>query len=418
MSEFWDPAPGSRRRWAILAIASINFVVSMFYRGSIAVISPALVRDLGLSSSQLGDLSAVFYYAFAACQIPVGIALDRVGARATVAVLSLAGVGGAVLFAVGQSPEHLVVARALLGIGMSGNLMVVLTLLVAWFPVDRFAFLSGMVVCIGVLGNLLAATPLALLNLAVGWRASFRIFAEVNAVVVILFLLLVKERPPGHSALSWRPRSLASGLRQLVGMYSYWAISYASFVRFGYFAALQSLWAAPFLIYGLGWGEVAAGNGLLSMAVGYMVGLPFCGYASDRLLRSRKWTVLPAFACFAAIALSGAWLTPATAYWMVLAAFFGLGFMSAPGQILYAHMKELMPQAMVAQGLTSVNLFTSLGAGVMTHVLAWLVGGEPSSLLGPTAFEWFWYVGALTLGTACVVYGLVPESGALGTQGT
>lgn len=413
MSEFPDPAPGSRRRWAILAIASVNFVMSMFYRASIAVISPALVRDLGFSSSQLGDLSAAFYYAFAACQIPVGVALDRVGARATVAILSLAGVGGAVLFAMGQCPAHLVASRVLLGIGMSGNLMVVLTLLVAWFPVDRFALLSGIVVCIGVLGNLLAATPLALLNLAVGWRASFWIFAQVNVVVVVLFLLIVREHPPGHSALSWRSRSLTGGLRQLLGMYSYWAISYGSFVRYGYFAALQSLWAAPFLIYGLGWREIPTGNALLCMALGYMVGLPLSGYVSDRLLRSRKWTVLPAFASFSGIAFAGSWLTPVTAHWIVLAAFFGLGFASAPGQILYAHMKELMPPAMIAQAMTSVNLFTSLGVGIMTHFLAWLIGGEPSTLMGPAAFQWLWYVGALTLAIACVLYRLVPESGVL-----
>jgi len=67
-------------------------------------------------------------------------------------------------------------------------------------------------------------------------------------------------------------------------------------------------------------------------------------------------------------------------------------------------------RAMIAQAMTSVNLFTSLGVGAMTHILAWLIGGEPSSLMGPAAFQWLWYVGAFTLATACVLYGLVPES--------
>lgn len=416
MIDFSDPAPGSYRRWAILAIASVNFVISMFYRASTAVISPSLVRDLGFTTAELGDLSAAFFYAFAACQIPVGIALDRLGPRITMGILSVAAVGGAILFAVGQSTTHLVIARALLGIGMSGNLMVVLTLLATWFPVDRFAFLSGLVVCIGVLGNLFAATPLALLNLAVGWRASFWIFAKINAIVVLLFLVIVRDHPPGHSSLSWTPQSLTGGLRKLAGMYSYWAISFNSFARYGYFAALQSLWAAPFLIYGLGLGEISTGNVLLVMALGNMIGYPVSGLVSDRLLRSRKLTVLPGMASFGLLTLSASWFTPSTFYWIVLAVFFLMGFTSAPGQILYAHMKELMPPTMVAQAMTSVNLFTILGVGIMTHVLSWLIGGEPSALMGPSSFAWLWYVGAGTLALACALYAFVPESPAFRKQ--
>ena len=36
MSSITDPAPGSIRRWLILAIGSLNFVISMFYRVSTA----------------------------------------------------------------------------------------------------------------------------------------------------------------------------------------------------------------------------------------------------------------------------------------------------------------------------------------------------------------------------------------------
>ena len=78
----------------------MNFALSMFYRVSTAVISPALIKDLGLTTGQLSDLAAVFFYAFAASQLPIGIALDRVGARITMSFLALAAVGGALLFAV------------------------------------------------------------------------------------------------------------------------------------------------------------------------------------------------------------------------------------------------------------------------------------------------------------------------------
>jgi MFS family permease len=408
-----DPAPGNIRRWFILGIGSLNLVISMFYRVSTAVISSSLVNDLGFTTGQLSDLSAVFFYSFALSQLPIGVALDRLGPRVTMALLSVAAVGGAVLFASGRTPEHLIIARALLGIGMSGNLMVMLALLAAWFPVDRFGFLAGMVVAVGSVGNLLAATPLAAMNLWLGWRESFLICAAVNAVVVAAFLLVTRDRPPGQPRAELTAGSGFSGFWRLFGMYSYWAISLISFVRYGYLAALQGLWAVPFLIYGLGFGELSASYALFSIGVGYMIGLPVSGSLSDRVFRSRKKVVLGSCVIFSLIVLSFAWWTRAVPEWLVWTGFFCLGFVAAPGQILYAHIKELLPRSMIARAVTAVNLFTMVGAGLMTHILGAVLAAEPAGLTDPADFRALWYVGALSLGIACVLYSFVPDSNAL-----
>ncbi len=396
-----------------MALGSLNFVLSMFYRVSTAVISPALVEDLGFTTSQLSDLSAVFFYAFAACQIPVGMAIDRLGPRITLAILSVAALGGAVFFALGQTPGELIAARALLGVGMSGNFMTILALLAVWFPVDRFAFVSGLVVSIGVLGNLLAATPLALLEITVGWRMSFLIFAAANAVIVTIFIVVARDRPPGAPPFDGKATSALKGLGRLIGMYSYWAISFSNFVRYGYFAALQSLWAAPFLVYGLGLSELSAGNALLCMGIGYMVGLPVFGSLSDRVVRSRKKVVLASTVVFAVITASVALWTDSIPLWTILGTFFLLGVTASPGQILYAHMKELMPTAMVAQAMTAVNLFTILGVGVVTHFLGFLIGDDSAGLRGPEAFRPIWYAGAIGLAVVAALYSRVPDSDAL-----
>lgn len=413
MSLFVDPAPGSYRRWFILVMGSLNFVISMFYRGSTAVISPALIRDMDMTGAQLSDLSAAFYYAFALSQLPLGVALNRLGPRITMGLLSVAAIGGAVGFAVGQTPEHLVAARILLGIGMSGNLMVLLTLLAAWFPVDRFAFLSGMAVAVGAAGSLLAATPLALLALWIGWRESFLVFAAVNAVVVLAFIAVSRDHPAGRQPNPGMKRPLLSGLGTLMRMYSFWAISLASFVRYGYFGALQSLWLGPFLVFGLGMGELDAGNALFSMGAGYMVGLPLSGQLSDRVLRSRKKVVLPSLMALFVITLSILGWSAAVPLWLIHFTFFCVGLTSAPGQVLYAHIKELLPPAMIAQAMTSVNLFTTLGVGAMIHILGYFLGGEPSSLAGPESYAALWYVGVAALAVASLLYSLVPDSRAL-----
>lgn len=382
----------------------------MFYRVSTAIISPALTNDLGFTNAQLSDLAAVFFYAFALSQLPIGVALDRVGARITMSFLALAAVGGAVLFATGSTPGHLVVARVFLGIGMSGNLMVVLALLAAWFPVNRFAFLSGLVVSIGVFGDLMAATPLALLSLSIGWRTSFLVFAALNAAVVGALLLVMRDHPPGQVPIPSTGQSLIGGLAELAKMYSYWAISLGSFVRYGYSAALRGLWAGPFLMYGLGLGEVAASKALLAMGIGYMVGLPLSGSISDTVLQSRKQVVLGSLVASCFVTISFLWLVPSTPLWYVLLVFFVFGVTSSPGQIMYAHIKELLPPSMIARAITAVNLFTVLGAGVMTQLLGLVIEAEPSRLSGPDGFRSLWYVGTAALVTVSILYSLVPDS--------
>lgn len=408
-----DPAPGSYRRWAIFFVGSLNFVLSIFFRSSVAVVSPALAEDLGLSNAQLSDITSAFFYAFAFVQIPVGMALERFGIRITMYLLSVSGIGGSLLFALGQTAEQLVIGRVLLGIGMSGNLMTALLLVAAWFPVNRFGTLNGLLVGIGGLGSLLAATPLTYLHLAIGWRNSFLLFALANAIVVLAFLLVARESPPGARPVPVRSQPLSRNLRRVFRMYSYWAISLASFVRYGFLAALQGLWAASFLLYGLHMDEISAGNVIFVMGLGYMIGLPLSGTLSDRVFRSRKKVILTSLAVFGLLTVIPVCWSPSVSVWVVLPVFAALGFAAAPGQILYAHMKELIPARMLAQAMTAVNLFTMLGGGIITNIVGLLVSNEPSQMSGPDEFRPLWYIGFVCLATVFVLYSFVPDSRAL-----
>lgn len=409
----FDPAPGSRRRWAIYAIASLGFVLSMFYRMSTAIISPALAAEMSLSSIELGKISAAFFYAFAASQIPLGLALDRFGSRLTMAFMGLFAVAGAILFATGHNLDQLLLARIFLGIGMSGGLMVPLALLAAWFSVDRFAFLGGIFISIGSLGNLLAATPLALMAGWLGWRGTFWMFAAINAVVVAVFLVVVRDRPPGQAKPRFSARDMFAGLGRLIRMYPYWAIGISNFFRYGYFASLQSLWAGPFLIYGLGLDQIQAGNAILAMGLGYMTGLPLCGRISDRYLRTRKWVILPTLVVFCLILVSISFWGRGVSMVLILGMFFLMGFFAAPGQIMYAHFKELLPPEMTSRAFTMLNIFPVLGTGLLTHFLGLVIPGEASQLSSPGDFSMLWYVGAAGVGLACLLYAPVPDSQAL-----
>jgi MFS family permease len=413
----WDPAPGSVRRWVIFSLACAGLILSMFYRVSVAVISPSLAGDLHLTSAQLGTLAAAFFYAFAISQFPLGFALDRIGPRVTMAALGFVGVAGGTVFAFSHTFGQVVAGRVLLGMGMSCNLMGALSLIAAWFPVNRFAYLSGVLVALGVLGNMAAATPLVFLARSLGWRNSFLAIAIVNAIQVVAFYLAVWDRPGGRAHGRFRGHVSLKGTVALFRSYSYWAISFSAFVRYGFFVALQGLWAGLFLMNGLGMSMVSAGNAILGMGLGIMVGLPVSGRLSDTWLRSRKHVVWPTLILFGLLVLWFPFWGARPSEWLVYGALFATGMLSATGQVMFAHIKELVPTDLTARAMTGVNFFVMLGGAVFTQLIGLVIGDDPSNLKGPGDFAPAWYLGAGSMFLATIFYFFTTESKVLrGTE--
>ncbi len=386
--------PKINRRWIIYLISCLLFTFSQFYRSSIAVIAPNLVEELDLDTEDLGLISAAFFYAFAAMQIPVGLYLDRVGPRVLMTVLSLIAVAGAALFAYGESAVALIVGRSLLGVGMACNLMGPLKLITTWFSPLYFATLSAIFVSVGTAGNIAAATPLVWLTEWFGWRTTFLLFAMSNLVIALLFYLVARDhpndapvsRPPAATTVSL---SVAlSGLLLLFTRRDYWLISMGTFFRYGIYASVQALWAGPFLMVTMDLSQVMTGNLLLAMSIGLIVGSPVCGWISDSILRSRKTVIIGGLALMAGILVTLAVLPGATSLLILFALFFGFGFSSGSGQIMYAHIKERMPLKNAGTAMTGINFFTMTGVAFFLHGLGWAINAfYPEGSLAPNVFR-------------------------------
>ena len=398
------------RRWIIYLICCLLFSFSQFYRSSIAVISPNLVEELSLDAKDLGLISAAFFYAFAAMQIPVGFYLDSIGPRVLMTVLSLAAVAGATLFAFGESTTALIAGRLLMGVGMACNLMGPLKLITTWFSPLYFATLSAILVSVGTAGNIAAATPLVWLTDWFGWRTTFLLFATSNLVVAILFFMIAKDRPEettaNHPAKA-APVRLSVGLSDILHLFSrrdYWLISLGTFFRYGIYASVQSLWAAPFLMVSMGLSPMMTGNLLLAMSIGLIIGSPVCGWISDSVFHSRKHVVIAGLAMMAAILITLAGLSIDTGLPILFALFFGFGFSSGSGQIMYAHIKERMPLKNAGTAMTGINFFTMIGVAFFLHGLGWVIKEfNPGGSIGPEAFR----MSFLLFGGCLVLTGLI-----------
>ena len=81
----------------------LGYVLSQFYRAFLAVLAPDLYSDLGITPETLATASGVWFLTFAAMQIPVGVALDKIGPKTTASLLlAVGGAGGAFLFSIAE----------------------------------------------------------------------------------------------------------------------------------------------------------------------------------------------------------------------------------------------------------------------------------------------------------------------------
>jgi hypothetical protein len=150
-----------------------GYYFSYFLRNVNAVIAPELTRELGVSAADLGLLTSAYLLAFGAVQLPLGLALDRWGARRVESTLLLIAAAGCALFAMGNSLTQLAVARALIGLGVSACLMASFKAFGQWFGLERQASLNAAIMAAGGLGAITASTPLSWAIPAFGWRAVF-----------------------------------------------------------------------------------------------------------------------------------------------------------------------------------------------------------------------------------------------------
>ncbi len=406
------------RRWAIFSVTAMLFFLSQFYRTSIAVIATELMTDLDLDPDGLSLLSAIFFYSFALTQIPIGMSLDRIGPRIAMTALSVVGVFGAFAFAWADSLGVASAGRLLLGIGMACNFMGSLKLLTLWFSPAWFATLSALFVSIGMAGNLAASTPLVLMVRWIGWRWSFTCFGLLSLALTTVFFLVARDRPPvsepdnaAECACSENIGQARPGIGLLFKTKDYWIISFGTFCRYGIFAAVQALWAGPYLMTALGFDAVTAGNILFLMNIGSILGGPFFGVVSDKYLAARKGVVEIGFVGMAA-ALSLLYLVPAgTGMAGPAALFFLFGFFAAAGGVMYAHIKERLPIEMAGAAMTGINFFTMIGAAAFLQSMGKFMSILfPHEAMGAESFRWAFVGLAGILIFAAALYALTRET--------
>ena len=126
-------------------------------------------------------------------QVPLGAMLKTFGTRILLSGLLLLAGLGSMLFAKATSIEIAYLGRFLIGFGASVGFLGSLALASKWFPPQRFAFLAGLAMFVGMTIGIVAQAPLALLVDRYGWRDFIFAFSIAGFILSFLVFLFVRN---------------------------------------------------------------------------------------------------------------------------------------------------------------------------------------------------------------------------------
>ncbi|MFP5478748.1 MAG: MFS transporter [Alphaproteobacteria bacterium] len=345
-----------------IAALVLAYVLSQFYRAFLAVMTPVLTEDLGVTAAELASASGWWFLAFAAMQIPIGAWLDRVGPRLTTGLLLALGAAGAVLFSQATGALQIKLAMALIGVGCAPVLMASYFIFARSYSPAVFGTLAALTLGVGTLGNVASSLPLSWAVTAFGWRETVLGIAAITAAVAVGILVLVRDPERLEHAGT-------GSLLELLRMPVLWPILAMMVVCYAPIAGLRGLWIGPYFADVHGAGQLEIGQISLWMGLAMVAG-SFAYGPLDRALGQRKWLIFAGNAVTLSC-LVGLWsfavAPPAVATALLVAA----GFFGATFPIVLAHGRSFVPPHLTGRGVTLLNLF-----GIAPIGIAQLVTGR------------------------------------------
>ena len=379
-----------RQRLLIWSAIAIAFLTGYFHRTVIGVVADSLMRDFAIErATDLGILASIYFWTYAALQIPAGIFADVFGPRRVISLALLISGLGALLFAMADSLSLLYVARFITTTGIGVIFVSLIKIQSNWFRAREFATMSGLIVLIGNSGSLLSASPMAFIVESWGWRTAFQLIGVYSLLMALVCWLIVRNRPQdcglpdvneietseGHPPVSWENSALCISdcVKIVLKNPLTWPPVIAATTLYGVYMAIAGVWWTPYLMQVYHIPRVEAAHHVFLMVIGNMIGAPLLGFLSDRIY-CRRWPYIGAtllFAASLALLIFGFGAKPPLLALYLIALLLGVGISGLT--LTIACVKDVNPpQATgIAAGITNCGPF--IGAALMQPAFGWVL---------------------------------------------
>lgn len=293
-------------RWLVVALLFVATTINYMDRAILGVAGPAMMEDLSLTPVQFGLLGSAFFWSYALMQIPVGVIVDRLGARLTYSIAIVWWSLCTIFTGLGKSLGALIGIRILMGIGEAPAFPTNTRVISDWLPshekgIANGIFNSGTAIGIGM------STPLlAWIIQNWGWQISFVVVGAVGFVWLIFWLIYFKNQPKDSSIANEAEVAYIKGDQPQVETAPHINISPFKLLKYkNVYPMLYGLFAHNYLTYlMMTWLPIylVTDRGMSLLNAGFFTMLPWLmsfignilgGFLSDGLIK-RGWNSIKA----------------------------------------------------------------------------------------------------------------------------
>jgi len=372
------PPPPISLAWTVWGCGALFYLFAFYQRVAPAVMTDLLMADFSIGGAALGNLSAFYFYAYVAMQIPTGVLADRWGPRRVLTLGCGIAALGSLLFALAPNFVWAACGRLLVGASVAVAFVSTLKLASHWFPPQKYALASGMALFFGVIGGVMAGAPLRLLVEDFGWRRVMFSAGVFAALVCATIWLVVRDDPAERGYASPRadetaqhaPLPVLTSLAAVARYRDVWLLMLAPIGFSGAVLTFGGLWGVPWLrqVHGLEPKTAALVTSVLLSA--WALGGPVLGAWSEKLGRRK-----PLYLVCGALATVGwaAVIYLPLPLWLLIPLLVMIGFASGNIIIGFAWAREVVPLRLVGTAAGVVNMGPLLGGVILQPAIGWLL---------------------------------------------
>lgn len=365
------------KAWIVVVTAAIFFFYQFIQLNFFNAINIPLMQTFHLNATELGQLDVMYFYGDILFLFPAGILLDRYSTKKILLIAVLGSIIGTFLFGLAQTYPVAAFSRFLVGSGASFCFLSCFRLASRWFPTQKMALVTGVIVTMAMLGGMVAQTPFVILSHYLGWRNTVFINASMGILIGLAILWLVQDRPPNNheNALSEYHQLKAlgfwHGLRLvLTNRYNWLNGFYASLVNLPVFL-LGGLWGIHYLVVAHQFSEHQASYATTLFFVGVILGSPIFGWVSDKIKRRVLPMIIGVISSLTMVLLLI--YVPYLSSRSILLLFFLIGFTTSAQVLTYPTIAEHNPPVLGGTAISVASIII-LGAGpIVLPLFGWLM---------------------------------------------
>ncbi len=356
------------KAWLVCFAAALFFFYEFIQMNMFNAISPYLMQSFSLDATQLGALSANYFYSNLIFLFPAGLILDRFSTRKIILTAMFICVFGTFMFALATNIYLAQLFRFLTGIGSAFCFLSCIRLASRWFPSRRMALVSGLIVTMAMIGGTVAQTPFTKLTAMLGWREAVMVDAALGVIIIGIIWTFVTDYPPGYQQKIEQDKASIAA----IGFWHSLKVSYLNLQNWlcGIYTSLMNL---PISLLGALWGGLylqqvhhfsdTQASYITSMIfVGTIIGSPLAGWISDRVGLRRTPMTIGALLALGIIVLI--MYLPFHSVITLMLLFFALGLVTSSQVISYPTVAENNSRLFTASSVSVVSFTTISGYAI------------------------------------------------------